>query len=160
SLVAEIRPDVLSMENVPRLLTFKNGLTFKKFVKQLQDAYYHVVWDLLYGPDFGLAQTRSRLVLLASRLGPIKLPAPTHRCRHRTVRDEMGRLPPLSHGGIDPEDPLHRASRLSSINMRRISCAKPGGTWRDWMPRLVADCHKIETGKGYSSVYGRMEWDK
>lgn len=160
NLVDKVRPDVLSMENVPRLLAFKNGTTFKRFVKQLRDAEYHVAWDVLYGPDFGLAQTRSRLVLLASQLGPIELPGATHKGKHRTVRDEIGDLPALIHGGVDDFDVLHRASRLSEINVRRISSAMPGGTWRDWAPRLVAECHKVETGKGYSSVYGRMEWDQ
>ena len=159
NLVDKVRPDVLSMENVPRLVTFKNGTIFKNFIKKLCDADYHVVWDILYGPDFGLAQTRSRLVLLASRLGPIELPRATHKGKHRTVRDEIGDLPPLNHGEVDNSDPLHRASRLSEINAQRISSAKPGGTWRDWESGLVAECHKLETGKGYSSVYGRMEWD-
>ena len=160
NLVDKVRPDVLSMENVPRLLTFKDGSVFKQFVKKLQDAKYHVVWDVLFGPDFGLAQTRSRLVLLASKLGPIQLPRATHNAKHRTVRDEIGNLPPLIHGGVDDSDALHRASRLSEINVRRISSSKPGGTWRDWAPRLLAECHKVKTGKGYSSVYGRMEWDE
>lgn len=159
-LVGKVRPDVLSMENVPNLLAFKDGSTFKRFVKKLRDAEYHVVWDVLYGPDFGLAQTRSRLVLLASRLGPIELPCATHIGTHRTVRDEIGDLPPLIHGEVDDSDALHRASRLSEINVRRILSSKPGGTWRDWEPQLIAYCHKVETGKGYSSVYGRMEWDK
>ena len=159
SLVDAVRPDVISMENVPRLLTFRDGLIFKRFVKKLHNAEYHVVWDVLYGPDFGLAQTRSRLVLLASRLGPIRLPKATHKGKHRTVRDEIGGLPPLTHGGIDDTDTLHRASRLSEINARRIAAAKPGGTWKDWTASLVARCHTVETGKGYSSVYGRMEWD-
>jgi DNA (cytosine-5)-methyltransferase 1 len=152
-------PDVVSMENVPRLLTFRGGAVFNAFVAKLRAADYYVVWDVLYGPDFGLAQTRSRLVLLASRLGPISLPTPTHDAgSHRTVAEEIGDLPPLSHGQVDERDPLHRASRLSETNARRIASAKPGGTWRDWDKELVADCHKVETGKGYSSVYGRMSW--
>ncbi len=159
-LIDKVRPDVLSMENVPRLLKFKEGSTFKLFVKKLHDAEYHVVWDVLYGPDFGLAQTRSRLVLLASKLGPIMLPRATHKGEYRTVRDEIGDLPPLNHGGIDDSDLLHRTSRLSELNLQRISSAKPGGTWKDWAPQLVAKCHKVETGKGYSSVYGRMKWDE
>jgi DNA (cytosine-5)-methyltransferase 1 len=158
ALVEQVLPDILSMENVPRLLTFRNGSIFKKFVGKLVAAGYHVVWDVLYGPDFGLAQTRSRLVLLASRIGPIALPVPTHKGKHRTVRDEIGLLQSLAHGEVDETDPLHRASRLSEVNARRIASAKPGGTWRDWNPRLVANCHKAETGKGYSSVYGRMSW--
>lgn len=152
-------PDVVSMENVPRLLAFRGGAVFDAFVAKLRASGYHVVWDVLYGPDFGLAQTRSRLVLLASRLGPIALPTPTHDVEsHRTVREEIGDLPSLSHGEVDEHDPLHRASRLSETNARRIASAKPGGTWRDWDQDLVADCHKVATGKGYSSVYGRMNW--
>jgi len=157
-LVSQVCPDVLSMENVPRLLIFRGGSIFKSFVRKLEIAGYHVAWDVLYGPDFGLAQTRSRLVGLASRLGPIRLPDPTHKGKHRTVRDEIGLLPSLTHGEIDDADPLHRASRLSEINAVRIAAARPGGTWRDWSPHLVADCHKAQTGKHYSSVYGRMSW--
>lgn len=158
-LAADVQPDVLSMENVPRLLNFRDGKIFRQFVKGLHDANYHVVWDVLYGPDFGLAQTRSRLVLLASKLGPIALPKPTHKGRHRTVRQEIGKLRKIDHGGIDDYDLLHRASRLSPINQKRIAAARPGGTWRDWKEHLVAGCHREESGRGYSSVYGRMEWD-
>ena len=159
NIIDASRPDVVSMENVPRLLVFRGGEVFDAFVKKLKAANYKVVWGVLYGPNFGLAQTRSRLVLLASRLGPISLPTPTHdRSAHRTVRDEIATLPPLNHGEIDEHDPLHRASRLSETNARRIASAKPGGTWRDWDEELVADCHKVATGKGYSSVYGRMSW--
>jgi DNA (cytosine-5)-methyltransferase 1 len=158
-LVAEIQPDVLSMENVPRLLTFKEGKIFDQFVKGLREANYQVAWDVLYCPDFGLAQTRSRLVLLASKLGPVDLPTPTHKGKHRTVRQEIGKLREITQGGADDRDLLHRSSRLSPINQKRIASAKPGGTWRDWNKNLVADCHKEETGRGYSSVYGRMEWD-
>jgi DNA (cytosine-5)-methyltransferase 1 len=158
-LIAAVHPDVLSMENVPRLLTFREGKIFDQFVKRLHEAGYHVVWDVLYGPDFGLAQTRSRLVLLASKLGPIELPKPTHKGKHRTVRQEIGKLGKIVHGGADDRDLLHRSSRLSPLNHKRITSAKPGGTWRDWRKNLVAPCHKEETGRGYSSVYGRMEWD-
>lgn len=158
TLIDQVRPDVVSMENVPRLLTFKGGVIFARFVQTLRDADYDVVWKVLYGPDFGLAQTRSRLVLLASRLGEIALPIATHADNHRTVMDEIGDLPMLGHGDVDQSDPLHRTSRLSAINAKRIASAKPGGTWRDWEHDLVANCHKVETGKGYSSVYGRMKW--
>jgi DNA (cytosine-5)-methyltransferase 1 len=159
-LVTAVQPDIMSMENVPRLLKFKDGKIFDEFVQRLRDADYNVVWDVLYGPDFGLAQTRSRLVLLASKLGPISLPRPTHKGKHRTVRQEIGKLRELTHGAADHRDLLHRCSKLSPINQKRIAAAKPGGTWRDWSKNLVADCHREDTGSGYSSVYGRMEWDE
>lgn len=159
TLIRKVKPEIVSMENVPRLVRFRGGETFQSFVKALRAARYHIVWDVLYGPDFGLAQTRSRLVLLASRLGAIALPKPTHKGRYRTVRDEIGNLPSLRHGETDKSDPLHCASRLSELNLRRIAAARPGGTWRDWDPEMVADCHRIDTGRGYASVYGRMRWN-
>lgn len=160
NLIVGVRPDVVSMENVPRLLGFRGGAVFKQFVGKLREAGYYVEWDVLYCPDYGLAQNRSRLVLLASLLGPISLPQPTHLGQHRTVWDEIGSLPPLAHGECHVGDSLHRASGLSPTNLKRILEAKPGGTWRDWSPRLVAKCHQEESGRGYSSVYGRMKWDE
>jgi DNA (cytosine-5)-methyltransferase 1 len=56
-------------------------------------------------------------------------------------------------------DPLHVASRLSSKNIERVKVSKPGGTWRDWPERLIAPCHKRDSGMTYPGVYGRMEWD-
>jgi DNA (cytosine-5)-methyltransferase 1 len=157
-LIDQVKPDVVSMENVPRLLDFKGGKTFERFVDTLTTAGYNVSWDILYGPDFGMAQNRSRLVLLASRLGEIALPERTLRGRYKTVRDVIGKLAVLQHGENDQGDPLHCASRLSETNLRRMQAATPGGTWRDWDPELVTACHKEQRGRGYSSVYGRMKW--
>ena len=159
-LVVESQPDILSMENVPRLLNFRGGRVFGGFEDTLRAAGYKVVADVLHGPDYGLAQTRSRLVLLASRLGKIALPEPTHENECRTVEMEIGSLPALTAGGRDEKDRLHRSSRLSAINLERIRASAPGGTWRDWPRRLVASCHRADAGRGYSSVYGRMSPDR
>jgi len=60
-LIDEIRPDIASMENVPRLLKFKKGAIFRQFVERLEAAGYHVSWNVLYGPDFGLAPGLARI---------------------------------------------------------------------------------------------------
>ncbi|MBB4005677.1 DNA cytosine methyltransferase [Aurantimonas endophytica] len=159
-LIVDIQPDIVSMENVPRLLTFKGGLVFQEFVRTLRAAGYEVNFDILYGPDFGMAQSRSRLVLLAAKgVGP-ELPMPTHKDGYRTVADEIADLSPLGAGEVDPTDRLHRTSKLSEVNLQRIRASKPGGTWRDWPRDLIAGCHQEERGRGYSSVYGRMVLDK
>lgn len=159
-LISTTKPEIVSMENVPQLMRFKGGEIFDCFIASLAEAGYHTSFDVLFGPDYGLPQRRSRLVLLASKLGPIELPSPTHKTKHRTVRDAIGKLPRLAAGQEDPKDRLHRASRLSEINLKRIKAATPGGTWKDWDDDLVAECHKAETGKGYVAVYGRMRWDE
>ena len=48
---------------------------------------------IVFAPDYGLAQRRSRLVLLASRHAEIELIPPTHaKDRYVTVRDIIGEL--------------------------------------------------------------------
>ncbi len=159
-LIREVLPDVVSMENVPRLQSYSNGTVFRSFVDGLRDDGYKVAYSVLNGADFGLAQVRQRLVLLASRRGTPRLPKPTHVQRQRTVREEVGSLPPLQHGESSDSDRMHRARRLSRVNARRIAASKPGGTWRDWPQEIRASCHRRLSGKTYQNVYGRMMWDK
>lgn len=160
-LIRDIKPDVVSMENVPRLQKFKDSTVFDAFVRALRNDDYFVDWKIAYCPDYGIPQSRSRLVLLASRLGPPGVPAPTHTPdRYPTVRQTIGDLPPIGAGDADEGDELHRCSALSAENERRMHASRPGGSWRDWSDELVTDCHRRETGKGYSSVYGRMQWDE
>ncbi len=157
--ILEIKPEIVSMENVTRLRSFKKGSVFRQFVAGLRDAGYEVVADSLNASDFGVPQRRRRLVVLASRLGRIGLPTPTQP-NPRTVREAIGHLPQLRAGETDPSDRVHRSSRLSPLNLQRIRAAKPGRPWEEWEDReLIAECHRRETGATYSNVYGRMEWD-
>lgn len=161
-LVCELKPDIVSMENVPEL---QRHAIFDRFLDTLTAEGFHFTQErekqIVYCPDYGIPQHRRRLVIIASKLGPIEVIRATHSPKkRRKVRDALGGLPSLVAGEIDRDDPLHRACRLSPLNLRRIQHSKPGGTWRDWPRRLIATCHKDETGKSYPSVYGRMEWDK
>ena len=151
-IVEAVRPDLVTMENVPPL---QAQPVFTALLQYLEG--YSVDVRVVECSAIGLPQTRKRLVLMASRLGPITVPA-FDRPR-ATVRTTIGDLPPIAAGETDPVDRLHRASRLSATNLERIRASRPGGTWRDWPDALRAACHAKSTGATYPSVYGRMEWD-
>lgn len=158
-LVSKVKPELVTMENVPGIVRHD---VYREFVEKLKSKGYKVsVYPSLYCPDYGIPQLRKRLVLLASRLGDIELVRPTHGPdKYASVRGTIGGLEPLEAGEASSRDPLHVASGLSSLNLERIQASVPGGTWRDWPRRLLADCHRRESGKTYPAVYGRMEWDK
>lgn len=159
-LVREVRPDIVSMENVARLRTFQKGRVFREFLDSLAALGYFIWEDVVSCAAYGVPQTRKRLVVLASRIGPIELVPPTHELSDQvTVRETIAHLPPIPAGGRDPEDPLHCASGLSATNLARIRASKPGQSWKDWDPALLAECHRRHTGRWYGSVYGRMSWD-
>lgn len=155
-IAVEVRPHVVTMENVWKLA--RHGV-FDRFVAQLRRAGYSVKWWVLDCVQFGIPQSRRRLVLIASRIGSPSPPTPTTQSPEEwsTVEDTIGHLPKLSAGESDPADPLHVASGLSEVNLRRIRASKPGGTWRDWPEDLRAQCHTRDSGRTYPSVYGRME---
>jgi DNA (cytosine-5)-methyltransferase 1 len=156
-IIQESDPEIVSMENVPQL---QKELFFKRFVASLRSWGYSVTYSNVHSWEYGVPQTRTRLVLFASKFGEVNLVAPTHPpARHRTVRHAIGHLEPIRAGHISPRDPLHRASALSPRNLRRIRASRPGGTWRDWADDLVAECHRSDTGQTYPGVYGRMAWN-
>lgn len=160
-LVEEVNPDIVTMENVTQILNFKSKPVLKDFINKLVSLGYFVDANRVFCPDYGIPQTRKRLVLLASKLGMINLISPTHnKNNYVTVRDAIGDLTPIAAGETDTTDPLHRSTALSPLNLKRIKATPYGGSWHDWPDELVLNCHKKKEGKTYGSVYGRMEWDK
>lgn len=155
-LIQEVRPELVTMENVPDVTRHS---IYEDFVDGLLRAGYHVWADKVDCASYGLPQRRFRHVLLASALGEIELLAPTPGSGLVTVRDAIGHLPPIAAGEVCATDPLHRASKLSALNMKRIRASVPGGTWADWPVELRAACHQKVSGQSYPSVYGRMTWD-
>jgi len=138
---------------------------YERFVETLEELGYHLNSPenrKVHCPDYGVPQNRRRLVLLASKRGPIELQEPSHEIREDdpTVEEWIGDLPEIGAGRTHPDDPLHRAQGLSDTNMRRIQASDPGGTWKDWPEDLQLACHKKESGSTYTPVYGRMEPDE
>lgn len=87
-----LRPTRLIVENVPEFLDWgpisrkdgkprkdKKGLTFRGWIRDLEDLGYKVEWRILNAADFGGATTRRRFFLMARNDGKaIVWPKPTH----------------------------------------------------------------------------------
>ena len=160
--IDKIQPELVAMENVPELAE-RGREVFNHFVDTLEKLDYNVDWKIVKCEEYGVPQFRRRLVLLASKLGELKVPAGRYHNekKWKTVRKTIGDLPPLESGEEHPSDRLHVASKLSDLNLRRIKATSPdGGNRREWPEELVLECHKRETGDRYHSIYGRMWWDK
>jgi len=86
-----VKPRVICLENVEefqdwgplledgRPCPVRKGLTFRRFVRQLENCGYAVEHRELVAADYGAPTTRKRLFLIARRDGqPIVWPAPSH----------------------------------------------------------------------------------
>ena len=157
-LIKEIEPELVTMENVPDVTKHQ---VYNDFVVELKQLGYHIWAEQVYCPDYGIPQMRKRHVLLASKLGKIELIEPTHKPdEYNTVKDAISSLPSIVAGESYIDDPLHVSANLSPLNLKRIKCSKEGGSWRDWPEQLRAACHRKESGKSYSGVYARMQWNQ
>lgn len=157
-IISEVKPDFVTMENVPGLAEQQ---VFNDFLFLLSTNSYNFDYRVVFCPDYGMAQTRKRLVLVASRIGLINIPEPSNgQGNYLTVADVIGRLPQIAAGETHKDDRLHRSSTLSPLNLKRILASAPGGSWMDWPEELRASCHRKDSGKTYPSVYGRMSWDE
>lgn len=161
-LIGEVKPDIVSMENVSGLANTKKHPVFQTFINTLMNHGYHYSYEIVDVSEYGVPQSRKRLVLLASKFGEIKLIERTHKDKKVTVKDAIKGLEPLRHGEVSSTDPLHRARKLSPTNLLRIkSTPHDGGNSRSWSENLVLACHRRDSGKTYkSTVYGRMRWDE
>ncbi|MEV4494554.1 MULTISPECIES: DNA cytosine methyltransferase [Micromonospora] len=157
-LVEGTRPEVVTMENVPRI---GSTAVFKEFVLKLRELGYSVHFESCYCPAYGVPQHRRRMVLVASLLGDIRVPkGALVSTDYVTVERAIRGLPPLAHGKVDPTDRLHKSRTLTPVNLERIRSSKPGGTWEDWREDLRAPCHRKSSGSTFRNVYARMTWDE
>ena len=76
-LIKELKPAVVMMENVPGLEK-RGKRIFKKFLAQLRAAGYWPRWRVIQMADFGVPQSRRRLVLFAGHGFAVSFPEATH----------------------------------------------------------------------------------
>jgi DNA (cytosine-5)-methyltransferase 1 len=162
-LIKDVRPHIVSMENVPDLLNEKKYRIFGEFIDALNACGYKTTFKVVDVSHYGVPQRRKRLVLLSSLLGEIECIPETHSEQNLvTVRHTICRLRPLGDGERDRHDPLHRASKLSTQNKLRIlATPKNGGSAKNWPAALFPRCYKRKSGRSFmATVYGRMRWDQ
>lgn len=162
-VIRRLNPEFILVENVPGLRSQSAPAgTFNRFKKTLASLGYHVASGVVDCQKYGVPQRRRRLLIMASLLGPISLPVPTHGrgvavLPISTVAEWIGDLPPVEAGQKHPDIPNHLASGLTELNLRRIRATPEGGGRTDWPEELQLTCHSNH--RGHSDVYGRMRFD-
>lgn len=162
--IDRFRPEVLFIENVPGLKDAGEEAQMRPFaslLRQLDDLGYQYDCRILRAMDYGVPQSRRRLILIASNFGPISLPPPTHGPGlepYVTVRQAIGSYPALAAGEADQTFANHRAAQLSPLNLDRIRASKQGEGRANWHEDLRLRCHGDQ--KIFTDVYARMWWDR
>lgn len=63
----KVKPKVFIAENVKGLLSWKDGLAIKTIIKDFEECGYRVKYKLLNTADYGVPQTRERVIIIGIR---------------------------------------------------------------------------------------------
>lgn len=160
----------ITVEMMPRAFLFENVAIFGQkrgapFVAEIASILsdYDISCFQVCGSDFGLAQTRTRFLMIGVRGDQGAAPSALDtRDDYVTVRDVIGDLPPPpADYGVHQDILNHQKCRITALNEERFSHVPQGGGWQDIPWELRLPCHKVADVKsgGWPDVYGRLEWD-
>ena len=172
-LIEGIRPQAVMMENVSGLVS-RGKPIFDEFLETLQRIGYRIEWRIEQMADFGVPQSRRRLVLLAGLGFEITLPKPTHERLPKTASishawntvrstiSHMGKPVTLKtarcKGGPQAYN-WHVVRDVSPRVKKRLQMTKPGRTWLQIDESVRPRCHQ-NGYEGFTNTYGRMAWDQ
>lgn len=150
--IKELKPYTFMMENVPGLALDES---FADALKEIEKAgYFKPDWKIVNIKEYGVPQSRRRLVLVGSRLAPLTVANPTY--KKKTVRQVIGKLPFPE----DSKDPLHKIYPVHTDHIQSLieDIPKDGGSRKDLGKNRQLKCHQKEN-IGFNDVYGRLRWD-
>jgi DNA (cytosine-5)-methyltransferase 1 len=172
-IIEQVQPKAVMMENVPGLVT-RGKHIFADFLSILRRLGYQYEWRIEQMADFGVPQSRRRLVLLAGLGYAIPFPRSTHA---RVVQSKLGLEPWITVreaiGHFDAPITLKAARQvvgprfhnwhvvrdLQPQTKKRLKAAMPGETWLSVDESVRPLCHQ-DGYTGFTNVYGRMSWDE
>ena len=172
-IIGEILPRTVIMENVPGVLG-RGKAIFDKFIEVISKLGYQYNWRIEQMADFGVPQSRRRLVLIAGLGFEVPFPEPTHaRAKGEicglqpwnTVRQAIGHIDaPITLKAAwrndSPEsNDWHVVRDLQPQVKKRLEAAEPGETWLAIDESVRPKCHRSGY-RGFTNTYGRMAWDQ
>jgi len=174
---------VIVMENVRQLLTSPEYGHIEAELGRL--GFHHIAARVLCAANHGVPEMRYRAIIVASRMGPIALPVPSHCSPEklkqwdrignffawdkpapwRTVRDAIGELAPPEGTEVRGEPPpynIHFGRSPTEVSLARYRAVPPGGNRFDLQknrPDITPGCWIRKTSGG-TDLFGRLWWDR
>lgn len=141
--IAKLMPDFIISENVTQLASPANKRILDAFQTSLRALGYAIAHKRVCASNFGVAQLRKRLILIAIRApGALITPLIPHanpNAQKLTAADAIGCLPPIAAGETHPDIPNHRSAALREISMQRLLSLAPGESNKAWAASPYGD---------------------
>lgn len=188
-IVQQIEPKYFVMENVPGMLSMKDGRIIeeieKLFIddKNFKNGRYYIYKRVLNAYDYGVPQERHRLIIMGSKVD-VDFETIFEQVRnrmiasgeiaHHTIYDAISDLNYLNSGEgefkqnyrLEPITQYQRDRRVNSEYLYNHVATKHNATAVDRISRLEQGGRRLDLAEGeniksvHSGAYGRMRWDE
>lgn len=177
--VSIINPKIVLLENVVGLLSMKSqkGNFIKDLIiKRFEKLGYDVGYQVLDASEYGVPQSRKRVIFICSKIGKVSFPTPTHSDeisetvggipikKKVTVGDALGNIPDVGGKTYFPPKTEYQKSMSNGKEifnhnkmnhnldvLKRISLVPPGGNWKN-IPKKY-----YNVGGEHSNNYRRLD---
>jgi DNA (cytosine-5)-methyltransferase 1 len=133
-IIGEVKPKIFLMENVSGMVTMQKGKVFELIKKELSDFGYTLYDKLLNAKDFGVPQSRRRMIVIGVRNDIDKkfnFPNPTH---DKESYASVGQA--LFDKPINKKNPNHIIGKSTDLNLKRLAFIPEGGSMKNCPPEL------------------------
>jgi len=172
-VVEQCGAKIFVMENVPELL---RSTEFLDIQSRATSMGFETIFDVVNTADYGVAQTRKRLIIIGWKKGLVEapeFPVKTHSKNAddhllppwRTVKDVIGDLPDpvgIQIRECAPPLNLHFGRTPTEKSLARYKAVPPGGNRFDLQrnaPEITPACWIRKTSGG-TDLFGRLWWDR
>lgn len=137
-----------------------HGSALRLVLSEIEKIGYKVHYKLINTANYGVPQTRERVVMLGSRDGNlVDFPEPTH-----SKTSENGLLPwvTLREALKDLKEPVGEYSKYSEARLKYLRQVPSGGNWRSLPVKLQEEAMggAYKSGGGKVGFYRRLSWEK
>ena len=128
-IINKVTPKMFLMENVSGMVSMQKGKVFELIKKELSDCGYNLYHELLNARDYGVPQSRKRMIIIGVRNdlgGEFKFPKPTHSDKNYVTVNQV-----LFDSPVNIKNPNHIVGKLSKLNLERIKQIPEGGSMKN-----------------------------
>lgn len=140
AIVEHIKPEYIVMENVEGLRSMMNGKIEEKIISDYKKIGYEINVTVLNSADYGVAQTRRRVIFIGNRIGGTNYHPQPFMDKYKTLGEEIERFMSLG----EDKSINHVFSRHSEEMQKRIMDVPEGES-------LYGN---------YSDAWKKSPWDK
>jgi len=185
-MIKKLQPSYVVIENVPNYINTKilyeeSECLLVEVVKKELDNLYHISVDIINTADYGVPQSRERMIMLLSKKGTSPLwQIPPKNKKKVTLQDAIGWIPPIDPFVKDLSEeefhrlfPLYEQRRIEALKISRWN-TPPVHIYRQVyvMQHTPTGCSAFDNDdkykpkkadgsfvKGYHNTYSRQRWD-